>query len=490
MKSFKNLILVFLLLLGCNTNNVRVINSNTIDNPRYSSEVEKRIERVINNLQVETALENVYGSKSLKEQMNYYHTPGVSIAVIDNGKIDWARGFGKRDLLTNASVDIKTLFEAGSVSKPVFDLAVMRLKEKGVLALDSDVNKYLKSWRIPKNGDWQPKITLRQLLSHTAGLTVHGFSGYLKTESIPTLTQILNGVLPANNPAVMVNILPGTDFRYSGGGLTVAQLTVMDILKKPFPVIVDEELFKPLKLQYSTYQQPLPAELEGIASTAYPYENQAIIGRFHTYPEMAAAGLWTNPTELATLLIEVQKALKGESSLFKKETIEEMLTPQKVFENIGIGFFLESKGDSLRFGHGGWDEGFVTQIIAYKNLGKGAIIMVNSNEGNPLLNEIMRAIAIEYKWPDYITPNIEYVKMDKQEIKRYAGEYTDSKNNKFKIEISNEAVYLMYQNQDPIQLFKTKKGEFKNKQFNFSLTFKGDSLHFNQEGKSILYIKK
>ena len=489
MKSFKITIVVSLLLFGCHTVNESTVTSKAADNPGYPPAVEKRIERIINNLQAQTALQGVNESKSLTEQMEHYHTPGISIAVINEGKIEWARGFGKADLSNGALVDVHTLFEAGSVSKPIFALTVMKLKEKGMLDLDTDVNEYLKSWKVPKNQDWQPKITLRQLLSHTAGLTVHGFPGYLKTEPVPTVPQILNGDHPANTAAVKVNILPGTAFRYSGGGTTVAQLAVMDRLSKPFPDIVREELFEPLKLQYSTYQQPLPEALENMASTAYPYKNQPIHGRFHTYPEMAAAGLWTNPTELATLLIEVQKSLKGESALFKKETIGEMLTPQKVAGHIGIGFFLNGKGDSVRYGHGGWDEGFVTQVTAYRNLGMGAVVMVNSNEGYSLLDEIMRAIAIEYEWPAYIDEPVKFAEKVADDITSYVGVYLGPNENQFEIATANDTLVLVYQNQDPIQLLQTTKGEFRNNQFNFSLTFKEDKLHFNQLGRSVTYEK-
>ena len=489
MESFRSSFFVLLLLLGCNTGTENVNGSKTANNPDYTSDVEKRIERVVNNLQAGTALERVTEGKKLTEQMTRYHTPGVSIAVINDGKIEWARGFGKSDLTSNAPVDIHTLFEAGSVSKPIFALTVMKLKERGVLDLDTDVNEYLKSWKVPEIGNWQPKITLRQLLSHTAGLTVHGFPGYLKTEAVPTLPQILNGAHPANTGAVKVNILPGTTFRYSGGGTTVAQLTVIDRLDKPFPEIVREELFDPLKLSYSTYEQPLPEDLESMAATAYPYKNRPINGRFHTYPEMAAAGLWTNPTELATLLIEVQKSLKGESALFEKETIEEMLIPQKVAKHIGIGFFLNGNGDSVRYGHGGWDEGFVTQVTAYRNLGMGAVVMVNSNEGYPLLDEIMKAIAIEYEWPDFLPTPIKYAEEAGEDVTPYIGVYSDADENEFKIATSNDTLVLVYQNQDPIQLSRTTKGEFRNDQLNFSLTFEKDKLQFNQQGRSTTYEK-
>lgn len=370
-------------------------------NPKYSEDIENRIDSIINNLQVKTNKEGVFQSSTLNDRMKFYHTPGVSIAVINEGKLEWARGFGIRNDRTNDSVNVNTYFMAGSVSKPVFALGVMRLKEAGSVDLDKDVNEYLTSWKVPPFNGVQPVISLRQLLSHTAGMTVHGFEGYLRTDTIPTMQQILNGEPPANNPPVLVDTLPGSLFRYSGGGTTVAQLAVMDITGKSFPEIMHEELFEPLNLIYSTYEQPLPESLQKNYSVGFPKNGLPVPGDFHVYPEMAAAGLWTTPSELGALLIEVQSALKGNSELFKKETIEEMLTPQKNAPNIGMGFMLLGERENARFWHNGWDEGFVALAVGYKNSGNGAVIMVNSNEGFPMMDEILSAIAFEYKWPGY-----------------------------------------------------------------------------------------
>jgi len=477
---------ILLLLISCST----APKERKFDNPKYSVEVEQRIQRIINNLQVETEFNEIYEAKTLSEQLKKYHTPGLSIAVINNGKIEWARGFGIANEESKDSVDIETLFEAGSVSKPTFALTVMKLKEKGIVDLDKDVNEYLKAWKVPSHDNWQPKLTLRQLLSHTAGLTVHGFPGYLKTDSIPTVPQLLSGKSPANTGEVKVNILPGTAFRYSGGGTTIAQQTIMDITGKSFPALTREELFNPLKLKHSTYMQPLPDSLEEIASTAFPYKGIPIVGRYHVYPEMAAAGLWTNPSELALLAIEVQKALKGESSFYKKETIEEMLTPQKIASNIGIGFFLNGKGDSARFGHGGWDEGFVTDLAAYKHLGKGAVIMINSNEGVALLNEIMQAIAIEYQWPDYLPKSQKPAALSVNEIKKVKGIYSNEEGQELKLDEANGILTLTYQHQNPIPLIKSTENKFYDKQFNFLISFDKDVLQFKQMGDTKSYKRK
>jgi len=461
----------------------------SVNNPQYAPEIEQRISKVISNLQVETPVDGQFRGDSIYNRMRYYHTPGVSVAVINDGKLEWARGFGVKEKNSNDSVDINTLFEAGSVSKPVFALGVMKLKQDGNIDLDKDVNQYLKSWKVPANNEWQPVITLRQLLSHTAGTTVHGFPGYLKTEELPSLPQILDGNEPANTLAVRVNILPGTQFRYSGGGITIAQLAVMDATGKPFPEVMREKLFDPLKLKYSTYEQPLPDSKENLASTAFPWKGQPIQGRYHVYPEMAAAGLWTNPAELATLVLEVQKAYKGNSSLFKKETIGEMLTPQKVASQIGIGFFLEGKGDSARFGHGGWDEGFVALLTAYKTLGKGAIIMVNSNEGYAIMDEIVRAIAKEYNWPDFL-PRVNKSANDSLHKTDYSGSYYNKDSNEMKIVMLKNQPQLVYQHQQPIPLQKSTEDFYFAPTMNFKIRLKDKELRFEQQGESQVFKRR
>src|SRR5690349_832403 len=198
---------------------------------KYPAEVEQRIERVIRGLLPSPERSTRFGPPAdLAARMRYYHTPGVSVAVIHEGKVEWARAFGVRDSRANEPMTVETILQASSISKPVFALAVMRLVERGKVQLDEDINRYLESWKVPPAGEWQPVITLRQLLSHSAGMTVDGFIGYHVDEPLPTIPQILDGTAPANSPPIRVNILPGTTFRYSGGGTTVAQLAVVDLL--------------------------------------------------------------------------------------------------------------------------------------------------------------------------------------------------------------------------------------------------------------------
>jgi CubicO group peptidase (beta-lactamase class C family) len=341
---------------------------------------------------------------SLAERMEHYKTPGLSVAVIDGGEVVWTRSYGVREAGKPDPVTTETLFQAGSISKPVAAMAALRAADQGRFDLDEDVNRYLRSWRVPANGDWQPRITVRQLLSHTAGTTVHGFPGYPAGVPVPSAAQVLDGAPPTNTAPIRVNVLPGTMHRYSGGGTTIVQLVLTDLFGMPFPEIARELVFEPLGMAQSTYEQPLPERFWDRAATAHPWRGEPLTGRWHTYPEMAAAGLWTTAGDLARFAIGVQRAKRGEpGAILSPGMAEQMLSRREGVEpHAGLGVFLEAKDGWLRFEHSGWDEGFVAKMVAFCGDadGRGAVAMVNSNQGFPLLDEVLRAVAVEYGWPD------------------------------------------------------------------------------------------
>jgi CubicO group peptidase (beta-lactamase class C family) len=453
------------------------------------AEVEARIDRVINGLLPETDIANRYGPKaSLKERMAHYHTPGVSIAVVNDGRVEWARGFGVKEWGQPEPVTDETIFQAGSISKPIFAMAVMRLVQGGKLDLDQDVNRYLKSWKVPANESWQPRVTLRQLLSHTAGVTVHGFPGYARSEKIPTVVEVLDGRPPVNTERVFVNILPGSQFRYSGGGTTVAQQLVVDVVGRPFPRIMQDLVLRPLGMTRSTYEQPLPDERAGEAATAHPSKNRPVEGRWHVYPEMAAAGLWTTPSDLARAGIDVQSALKGQSDrLLNPDKAVAMVTPG-IAEMIGIGFFLSGKGENVRFGHGGVDEGFDANMTFYKDKGLGAVVMLNSNEGFPLMAEIERAIAREYGWPGYFADDKPHA-IATATLDKYAGSYRTRTKQSIAVTREDGALWLRFADQPPMKLTAESETRFSATVVNAKVSFQTDekgavkSLSLEQDEK-------
>jgi CubicO group peptidase (beta-lactamase class C family) len=358
---------------------------------------------------------------TLDERMKALHVRGVCIAVIQNYEVDWANGYGFADLETKRPVNNETLFQAGSISKPVAAVAAMKLVEMGKLRLDDEVDTFLKSWKLP-DSDFtkEQKVTLRRIMSHSAGLTVHGFPGYAAGEPVPSIVEVLDGKKPANTPPIRVDILPGTLFRYSGGGYTIMQLTMIDVTGQPFPALMHDMVLSKVGMRDSTYEQPLPSRLAGIAASGYRSNGDPVPGKYHTYPEMAAAGLWTTATDLARFAIEIRKSREGRSNkILSKATVEEMLREQK--KPYGLGFSLEQVDGSSRFGHGGADEGFQAQLSATMD-GQGFVIMTNSDNGSRLAGEIGLSIAAAYGWPDKPRER-EAIKLSAPELEKLAGDY-------------------------------------------------------------------
>jgi CubicO group peptidase (beta-lactamase class C family) len=326
--------------------------------------------------------------------------PGVSIAIIEKGEIIKAKGYGFREKTVTTPVTADTLFQAGSVSKPVAALGALKLIEDGRLDLDSDVNRWLKQWKVPENEfTKEEKVTLRRILSHSAGLTVHGFPGYPTSSPLPTTIQILDGIKPANTKAILCNVKPGSKWRYSGGGYTVMQQMMTEVTGKPFADFMKETVLTPLKMSASTYEQPLPNDRVSFAASGYYSDGAAVKGKWHLYPEMAAAGLWSTPTNLARFAISIQQAANGNSNpIISQLMTREMLTAQK--DNFGLGLFLEGDGEAQRFSHRGRDEGFDTYMVACIESEQGFVVMINKNDDTGALMRIFKAVSREYKWPE------------------------------------------------------------------------------------------
>ncbi|MFA9454179.1 MAG: serine hydrolase domain-containing protein, partial [Candidatus Aminicenantaceae bacterium] len=294
---------------------------------------------------------------ALADRMEAYRVPGISIAVFRDFQVEWAKGYGVLSKEGGEPVTPTTLFQAASISKPVAATAALSLVQEGRLDLDEDINQKLKSWAVPDNDfTAEKKVTLRRILSHTAGLTVHGFPGYARDRDIPALVQILDGEKPANTAPIRVDITPGSLWRYSGGGYTVMQQLLIDVLNKPFSEILRERVLLPAGMVDSTYEQPLPESRYAQASRAHLRNGKLVKGEWHTYPEMAAAGLWTTPTDLSRFALSLIQAYHGRSQVpLSQDTVREMLT--EVDDGYGLGFGVTGEGEVLRFSHGGSNSG-------------------------------------------------------------------------------------------------------------------------------------
>jgi CubicO group peptidase (beta-lactamase class C family) len=389
-----------------------------------SSDFKERIRRVENGLLLPVVVKGQPSEPmKLADRMQLTNTPGISVAVINNGRVEWAKGYGVLEAGSKNPVTTETLFQAGSISKAVTAVAVMRLVEQGKLNLDEDVNKKLVSWKVPENEfTGNKKVTLRGLLSHTAGVNVPSFIGYLSGEPVPTLLQVLDGVKPAKTPPIRVDSVPGSGFRYSGGGYTIVQQLLIDVEKKPFPDLMRELVFKPLKMKHSTFEQSLPKDLITTAAAGHNSKGEKPPGRWRFLPEMAAAGMWSTPTDLALLAIELQRAQAGKSNKFlTAQMVSQMLTPQ--LGNWGLGFSVEGEGRKRRFSHGGSTLEFNSFLVAYNDSGQGAVIMANSLRGERVIDELLRSISKEYGWGDYQPKEKTIAAVNPKIYENYFGQY-------------------------------------------------------------------
>lgn len=336
--------------------------------------------------------------QTILERMQVLGIPGVSIAVFDSGHIVWAKGYGLRDPERSLPVDTSTLFQAASVSKPLASAAMFKLVENNSLSLDEDVNLKLKGWKVPDNQyTTTEKVTLRRIVSHMAGLGVHGFTGYKLKDTLPTLPQILEGTSPANSAPVRVIALPGKKETYSGGAFTVMQLLMEETTAKPFGQLMQEWVFDPVGMIHSTYDMPLPAAKDSLAARGYDENKKQVEGGYHLFPEMAATGLWSTAPDLARFMLNVGNSYRGNNGLLRQASVQTMFT--KAPTGGGYGFALDGKDSTLFFWHSGSNAGYTAYAVSFEQIGRGVVIMTNSKNGMPLIHELLRAISLEYRWP-------------------------------------------------------------------------------------------
>ena len=438
-----------LVVLGLRAHSTNTVDADRVDlqtsaqQPHSESAVNVRIARIESDLLPAVVIKGQPAPKmSITDRMKFYKVPAMSIAFFDHGQILWTRAYGFADVERKKLVTPETLFQAASISKPVSALATLRLVQEGRLSLDEDVNAKLRIWKVPENQfTAQEKVTIRRILSHSAGLTVHGFPGYASAEPLPTIVQILNGEKPANTESIRVDVVPGTMWRYSGGGFVILQAVLTDVTGKPFPQILAEMVLHPAGMTHSTYEQPLPKDLWSLAAMPYGGNGEPVKGGWHTYPEMAPAGLWTTPSDLARMAMEVQAEYAGKSSkILSQDMARQMLTRQK--GDWGLGFALGNTGRTLRFGHGGANAGFRCDLEAYAESGSGVAIMTNSDRGGEVSMEFLRAVAREYNWPDFQPRERSLGKVDSPMFPAYAGIYKVSGVGKLTVASKDGKLYI------------------------------------------------
>jgi CubicO group peptidase (beta-lactamase class C family) len=332
--------------------------------------------------------------------LTQFKVPGASIAVIKDFKIEWARGYGLADVETGATVTTETMFQAASISKTVAAMTSLKAIQDGRFTLDQDVNTILRSWKLPGGEFTKDRpVTPRSLMSHTSGTgDGFGFPGYAPQTPTPTVAQILDGEAPSNRPKVRLERPPLTGFKYSGGAVMIEELALTDAVGKSLAQLARDWVLNPIGMNDSTYEQPLPASREKQAARAHDRAGTRMGDPWHVYPEHAAAGLWTTPTDLAKFLIEVQKSLLGQSNrVLSRSMAQEMVTPVGVGP-FAVGFQIEKRGEGWYFMHGGSNWGFQCDMMAHRVKGYGVVIMTNGDGGGALIADLRRRIEQSESW--------------------------------------------------------------------------------------------
>jgi len=392
------------------------------------SDIEKKIYLVEHGLKTGIEVKNQAIRMNILDRMNYYKIPSVSLAIINHGKIEWAKTYNinNEEILTP-----KTLFQAASISKPFTAIVALSLVESNKLSLDRNVNDMLSTWKVPDNKYTEiEKVTLRRLLSHTAGLTVHGFEGYsssLTEQDLPSIIQILNGEKPANSPRVEPNNIPGTAYSYSGGGYIVAQKMMEEVTQAKFSDLVHKIVFNPIKMESSTFELIWPTNTNRSIATGHLKDGTPVKGAWNLYPETAPAGLWSTPSDLARFVIDIQNTFEGKSEkIISTKMMQQMLTPQPN-SHMGLGFKLKQLNKHIiEFSHGGSNVGYKADLVGFTKTGQGVVIMTNADRGTKILPEIERSVADTYHWPQGYTDQykiVQPVTIDPAIYQNYVGKF-------------------------------------------------------------------
>lgn len=336
---------------------------------------------------------------SIEERLDIHGVPGAGVAIIENGGVVWATGYGVKLAGTDDAVDADTVFSVGSVSKVVNAALILRLVSEGLVDLDEDVNVYLKSWKVPESSARSGrKVTLRSILSHTAGFNVHGFRDYQPGQALPGTLQIITGEPPAMNEPIKIVLLPGERMQYSGGGVTVSQMLVEDMTGLTYPQAAKKYVFDPLGMDRSTFENPLPASHGNIARAHGEGGVPAALPRgWEAMPEMAASGLWTSAADLGKFVLALLGAESGSAEFLPAELREDMLTrvPQSWH---GLGPRLNGNGETRVFHHGGANDSYRAWIEGHPGTQSGIIVLTNGRDGHWIHSELRKSAEDAFDW--------------------------------------------------------------------------------------------
>ncbi len=458
--SARNLIFLSLVLMlfGSCTRSSEGANKSTTDFgtsdciiPKESVEKKSQLERGIRG-QVKFLGESENFS-SITDKILEYNIPALSLAVIHQGKIEWADTYLNANFPEESKLDCASIFQAASLSKPVTVLAAMRMHATGAIDLDQNIQEYLKDYVLPPGKQTaENPVTLRNIFSHTSGITSGGYEGYSKDLPLPSDIDILQGASGVNSPPIEVVNPPNETLAYSGGAYTLAEVALQDIFANEFSDFMKEWILEPAGMKHSAFTQPLITSKPNQVVRGYTQSGTVLEGGWRNHPEQAAAGLWSNASDLAKFLLEIYNAYQGKSSIFSQSVIKSMLEDER--DGLVYGFIINRSNDDISLTHYGGNAGYRTGMTISLTTGNGLVYLIDSDNGGNLGNELLLSAAQVYEWPHFQQMEVQRTNVSSEVLKQLPGEYkwNDQINLSISIYGTEDAISLHFPNGDAYEL--------------------------------------
>ncbi len=477
-------LLLFLLFVSATQIEAQIKVTEKVTHIKYDPEIEERIKQFESGLYGRIKIEGD-SNWTLKERMTYYKINGLSIAVVHNFKVEWAKSYGWADIAEKKPVTPETYFQIGSISKSLNAIGILKLEQENKLNINSDINNYLTSWRFPYDTaiSHNKKITIANLLSHSAGLKGGG-SDYGKQDTLPDVYNILDGTPPATSPPVRSIFEPGLKPEYSNGGVTISMLIITDIVKRVYKDYINEKILTPLKMTNTFYDEPAPPDRVKYLATGYDQSGAEVQGKYRLLTQQAGGAAWSTPTDFCKYIIETQLSYQGKSNkILSREITKQMLTPQIASspngDSIGLGVFVDQIGTEKYFKHSGSRNGFTSLYYASYEGGNAVVIFLNSTNNSSILQEIVNSVATVYKWKGFEKPVArKVIPISTVPMEKYEGIY--SAENELIAILKKDGAYSYYASGKFVEMYFTTKSDF------FNLEFLADKqFYFDEHGKAV-----
>ena len=390
---------------------------------------------------------------SIANKMSAYNIPALSLAIINQGKVEWADIYQNANFPEQKKLDCTSIFQAASLSKPVTFLAAVRMHSAGEIDLDKNIQDYLEDFVLPQGKQTaENPVTFRNIFSHTSGIIPGGYQGYAKDLAVPSDLDILRGSVGVNSPAIEVIAPPNETMAYSGGAYTLAELALQDIYGDGFSNIMKKWILEPAGMKHSEFTQPLPASKSNRVAKGYTQSGNVLDGGWRNHPEQAAAGLWSNAMDMAQFLIEIYNAYQGKSSIFSQSDIKSIISHER--DGLVYGFILNQSGDDISMTHYGGNAGYRTGMTISLTSGNGLVYLINSDNGGALGNELLLSASQVYDWSHFKQINAQRKQVSSEVLKGLPGEYKWNEQIDLSITFdeNNDLISLYFPNGDEYKL--------------------------------------